>query len=216
MSRRYCTCSTASGWMRRSSKSRIVFYALTENFVASLCSLILSSCWLTSGPFRVSCQEVVKAPSPIFLKFYSNCHYPIWSTSAKFEWNLSRNGMIITLFSWRYANCSYLAMIKALILPNYISEHPQFFRDASNFAKYWINTIIQIVTFKGQRSCPAKVVCFYLLLQIFENFKRLASKISKFQTPCVSPATPPQLKSFIIMPFFDRFHSKFADVHHMG
>ena len=32
--------------------------------------------------------------------FYSNCHYPIWWTSANFEWNLSRNGMIIKLFSW--------------------------------------------------------------------------------------------------------------------
>jgi len=52
------------------------------------------------GPFRVNSQEVVKAPSPIFLKFYSNCHYPIWWTSAKFERNLSRNGMIIKLFSW--------------------------------------------------------------------------------------------------------------------
>jgi len=29
------------------------------------------------GPFRVNSQEVVKAPSLIFLKFYSNCHYPI-------------------------------------------------------------------------------------------------------------------------------------------
>jgi len=52
------------------------------------------------GPFRVNSQEVVKAPSPIFLKFYSNSHYSIWWTSAKFEWNLSRNGMIIKLFRW--------------------------------------------------------------------------------------------------------------------
>jgi len=29
------------------------------------------------GPFRVNSQEVVKATSPIFLKFYSNCHCPI-------------------------------------------------------------------------------------------------------------------------------------------
>jgi len=48
---------------------------------------------ITGGPFRVNSQEVVRAPSPIFLKFYSNCHYLIWWTSAKFEWNLSRNGM---------------------------------------------------------------------------------------------------------------------------
>jgi len=42
---------------------------------------------------------VVKAPSPIFLKFYSNCHYPIRRRSANFEWNLSRNGMIVKLCS---------------------------------------------------------------------------------------------------------------------
>jgi len=46
-----------------------------------------------TGPFCVNSQEVVRAPSPIFLKFYSNCHYPIWWTSANFEWNLSRDGM---------------------------------------------------------------------------------------------------------------------------
>jgi len=57
-------------------------------------------------------------------------------------------------------NCSYLATIKALLLPNYISEQPQFFKDASNFAKYWKNTIIYIVTFKGQRSWTTKVDCF--------------------------------------------------------
>jgi len=49
--------------------------------------------------------------------------------------------MIMKLFSWRClprgaANCSYLAMFKALLLPNYTSELSQFFRDASNFAKY--------------------------------------------------------------------------------
>jgi len=31
-----------------------------------------------------------------------------------------------------------------------------------------------------------------------------------------APLLPnPQLKSFIIMPFLDRFHSNFTDVHHM-
>jgi len=30
------------------------------------------------------------------------------------------------------------------------------------------------------------------------------------------PGYDPQLKSFIIMPFLDRLHSNFADVHHMG
>jgi len=64
--------------------------------------------------------------------------------------------MIIKLFSWWClagggVNCSYLAMFKALLRPNYISEQPQFFRDASNFAKYWKNDIIYIVTFKDQR-----------------------------------------------------------------
>jgi len=38
--------------------------------------------------------------------------------------------------SWRDANYSYLAMFEALLLPNYISEQPQYFKDASNFAKY--------------------------------------------------------------------------------
>jgi len=52
------------------------------------------------GPLHVNSQEVVRLPSLIFLKFYSNCHYPIWWTSVKFEWNLSRNGIIIKLFSW--------------------------------------------------------------------------------------------------------------------
>jgi len=52
-------------------------------------------------------------------------------------------------FSKGGANCSYLAMFEASLLPNYISEQPQFFRDASNLAKYWKNDIIYIVTFKG-------------------------------------------------------------------
>jgi len=40
-------------------------------------------------------------------------------------------------------------MFKALLLPNNIIEQPQYFRDASNIAKYWKNNIIYIVTFKG-------------------------------------------------------------------
>ena len=64
-------------------------------------------------------------------------------------------------------------MFKALLLPNYNSEQPQFFRDANNFAKYWKNDIIYIVTFKGQSSRTPKVDCFKLLLQIFENFQTL-------------------------------------------
>jgi len=57
-------------------------------------------CVFSLGPFRVNSQEVVRSPSPIFLKFYSNYHCPIWGKSAKFERNLSRNGMIIKVFSW--------------------------------------------------------------------------------------------------------------------
>jgi len=49
------------------------------------------------------------------------------------------------VFSRGGTNCSYLAMFKALLPSNYISEQPQFFRDASNFAKYWKNNIIYIV-----------------------------------------------------------------------
>jgi len=48
-------------------------------------------------------------------------------------------------------------MLEALLLPNYISEQPQYFRDAGNFAKYRKNNIIYIVTFKGQRSWTSKV-----------------------------------------------------------
>jgi len=48
--------------------------------------------------------------------------------------------MITKLLSWGGivggANCSYLGMFKALLLPNYISEQPQFFKDASTFARY--------------------------------------------------------------------------------
>jgi len=35
------------------------------------------------GPFHVNSQEVVKAPSPIFLRFYSNCHYPFMMNICK-------------------------------------------------------------------------------------------------------------------------------------
>jgi len=109
------------------------------------------------------------------LQFYSNCHYPIWWTSGKFEWNLSRNGIIIKLFSWGGVsqggtNCSYLAMFKALLLPNYIREQPQYFRDASNFAKYWKNNIIYIVTIKSHGP-PKLTVCSscYKFSKIFKH-----------------------------------------------
>jgi len=63
-----------------------------------------------AGKFRVNSQDVVKAPSPIFLKVYSNCHYPIWWTSAKFEWNLSRNDYkAFYVGAWSGGtNCSHL------------------------------------------------------------------------------------------------------------
>ena len=37
-------------------------------------------------------------------------------------------------------------MFKTLLLPNYIIEQPQFFRDVSNFAKYWKNNIMMLFT----------------------------------------------------------------------
>jgi len=58
------------------------------------------------------------------------------------------------------ANYSYLAMFKALLLQNYISEQPQYFRDANNYVKYWKSNIIYTVTFEGQRSWLPKVDCF--------------------------------------------------------
>jgi len=49
--------------------------------------------------------------------------------------------MIIKLFSWGCsgggAQIVHLAMFKALLLSNYISEQPQLFRDARNFVKYF-------------------------------------------------------------------------------
>ena len=71
------------------------------------------------GPFRVNFQEVVRAPSPIFLKFYSNCHYPIWWTSEKFEKNMSRNCMIIKLFSWGLAGGTQIIHMWPCLKPYY-------------------------------------------------------------------------------------------------
>jgi len=148
------------------------------------------------GPFRVNSQDMVKAPSPIFLKFYSNCHYPIWWTSAKFEWNLSINGMIIKLCSWGCSqggtNSSCLAMFKALLLPNYISEQPQYFGDASNFAKCWKNNIIYIMIFKGQRSCPPHI---WLLLSLATNFR----KFSNLATVLFLDIFPSYLKELLLI-----------------
>jgi len=113
-----------------------------------------STSLLMLKPFRANSQEVVRAPSPIFLKFYSYFHYPIWWTSAKFEWNLSRNGMIIKLFSWRClargAQLVHIWPFKALLLPNNISEQPQYISGMlvtlPNNEK---NDIIHIVTVEG-------------------------------------------------------------------
>jgi len=41
----------------------------------------------------------------------------------------------------------------------------------------------------------------------------LNAKYEEFAPPWLKKK---QLKSFIIMPFLDRFHSNFADVRHMG
>jgi len=43
-----------------------------------------------------------------------------------------------------------------------------------------------------------------------------ASNMAKYEQFAPPPGYAPQLKSFIIMPFLDRFHSKFADVHYVG
>jgi len=40
------------------------------------------------------------------------------------------------------------------------------------------------------------------------------AKYEQFAPPPLAKHS--QLKSFIVMPFLDRFHSNFADVHHMG
>jgi len=44
--------------------------------------------------------SILKKWSGYALNFSSNCHNPLCWTSAIFERNLSRNGMIIKLFSW--------------------------------------------------------------------------------------------------------------------
>jgi len=67
------------------------------------------------------------------LQFYSNCHYPIWWTSAKFEWNLSKNGMIINLFSWGcYSGGAQLVHIWPCLKPYYCQttsvNNPNFSR----------------------------------------------------------------------------------------
>jgi len=70
----------------------------------------------------IPCQfsESGQVTSLIFLKFYLNCLYPIWWTSANFEWNMSRNGMTIKHLVGG-ANCSYLAMFNTSTAgPRYI------------------------------------------------------------------------------------------------
>ena len=80
------------------------------------------------------------------------------------------------MFSRVGANCSYLAMFKALLLPNYISEQPQCFRDASNFAKYWKSNIIYIVTVKGHEHPKLTVSSSrYKFLKIFKPHHGLIS-----------------------------------------
>jgi len=127
------------------------------------------------GPFHVNSQEVVRSPSPIFLKFYSNCHYPIWWTSAKFEWNLSRNSMIIKLFSWGCLvgeaqivyiwPCSKLYYCQTTFVNN--PNFPGMVVTLPNIEK--INNIC-IVTFKG-RGHPKLTV----LATSFRKFSNLAT-----------------------------------------
>ena len=76
------------------------------------------------------------------------------------------------MFSQGGANCSYLAMFKALLLPNCISGQPQYFRDASNFTKYWKKNIIDIVTFKGHEPLSS---LFLALTTNFWNISNLAT-----------------------------------------
>ena len=134
-------------------------------------------------PFRANSQEVVRAPSPIFLKFYSYFHYPIWWTSAKFEWNLSRNGMIIKLFSWRGAarggtNSSCLAMFKACYCQTTLVNNPNI-SEMLVIAKYWKNYIIYIVTLSLSK-VKGHAPPFWLLLSLatkFRKFLNLASAL---------------------------------------
>jgi len=63
-------------------------------------------------------------------------------------------------------------MFKALLLPNYVIEQPQYFRDASNTAKYWKNNIIYIVTFKGH---GPPIWLFLALALYFWKFLNLAT-----------------------------------------
>jgi len=60
-------------------------------------------------------------------------------------------------------------MFKALLLPNNISEQPQFFRDVTNFAKYWKNDIVYIVTYKGHG--PPN----WLFLALGTNFRKFSN-----------------------------------------
>jgi len=43
---------------------------------SSFVQVLLDTYKMPVGLFRVNSQEAVRPPSQIFLKFYSNCHYP--------------------------------------------------------------------------------------------------------------------------------------------
>ena len=62
-------------------------------------------------------------------------------------------------------------MFKALLLPNYINEQPQFFRDASNFAKYWKNNFIYIVTLRSKVTDTQS----WLFLALATNFQKFSN-----------------------------------------
>ena len=100
----------------------------------------------------------------------------IWIKSVK-KWH-DYKAFQLGVFSQEGRNSSYLAMFKALLLPNYSSEQPQYFRDAGKFAKYWKNDIIYIVTFKDQRSWTPKLTGSSSCYKFSKIFKPRHSFIS--------------------------------------
>jgi len=72
-----------NSWFKSSNKNHVVLGLCGMSMTHFISNRSFShSLWAT---FRVDSQEVVRAPFQIFLKFYSNCHCPIWWTYAKFE-----------------------------------------------------------------------------------------------------------------------------------
>ena len=132
---------------------------------------------IPTGPFCVNSQDVVKAPSPIFLKFYSNCHYPIWWTSEKFEWNLSRNGTILKLFSWGgVASGEQILHVWPCSKPYYCQSTLVNNLSISGM----LVTLPNVEKITLSTLWPSKVMAPQIWL-----FLSLATNFRKFQTPCV-------------------------------